>query len=469
MAAKKAAKLFAAGFLAMLLNGLLMSLVAVAAEPAAGPVTFNKDVLPILQQNCQACHRPGQIAPFSLLTYENARPMATAMKNAVMTRKMPPWFADPKHGKFSNDTSLEQSEIDTIVAWADQGAPEGDAKDKPAPVKWPEAGWQIQPDHIVDVPETLVPAHAGNHDSMEWAVAVIPSGFTEDTWVSSIEILPDHREVTHHMCVRFMPHYPDVVYNTFESRRKNIQRDEHGVEVLHGKNEARLPSNVRDAGANEHCYLPGNIVENYSTKNVAKLVPAGTDLAITTHYTPNGKEVLDRPRIGFKLAKAEPQRKWISYALHGLQDRKSFAIPPNDPGWAAPAGIITLMEDAELVWMSPHMHYRGKDMTYTVIYPDGESKIALRVPQYAFEWQMGYELAEPIKLPKNSRIMITGHFDNSPSKPYNPDPNQTVYYGDMSWEEMFTGFIGLIVDKDVDPRKIIREDVPVSAATGGGG
>ena len=446
-----------------------------AAEPAAGPATFNKDVLPILQKNCQTCHRPGQIAPFSLLTYQDARPMAPAMKMAVASRKMPPWNADPKYGKFSNDRSLAQSEIDTIVAWADQGAPEGDAKDKPAPVRWPEAGWQIQPDHIVDVPETLVPAHTEHayHDSLEWTVAVVPSGFTEDTWVSSIEILPDHLGVTHHICVRFMPHYPGVVYNKFETRRKSIQRDEQGIELLEpGKSEARLPSNVRDAGPNEHCYLPGNIVENYGDKNVAKLVPAGTDLAITTHYTPNGAEVLDRPKIGFKLAKKEPERKWISYALHGLQDRKTFVIPPNDPSWPAPPGIITLMDNAELVWMSPHMHFRGKDMTVTVIYPNGESNIALRVPNFRFEWQIGYELAEPIKLPKNSRLMITGHFDNSAGNPDNPDPSQTVYYGDMSWEEMFTGFIGLIVDKDVDPKKLIREDVPVSpensAARGGG-
>ena len=468
-----AARWLAASFLNLLLAGMatLGGLRAMAAEPAANPVTFNKDVLPILQKNCQTCHRPGQIAPFSLLTYQNARPMAQAMKMAVQTRKMPPWNADPKYGNFSNDRSLEQSEIDTIVAWADQGAPEGDAKDRPAPVQWPEAGWQIQPDHVVNVPETLVPAHTEHayHDSLEWTVAVVPTGFAEDTWVTSIEILPDHREVTHHMCVRLMPHRPDVVYNQFEERRKNIQRDEHGNEIPQTKDEARLPSNVRGAGANEHCYLPGNIVEDYGAKNVAKLVPAGMDLAITTHYTPNGTEVVDRPKIGFKLAKEEPKRKWISYAIHGLQDRKTFVIPPHDPSWPAPPGIVTLMEDSELVWMSPHMHVRGKDMTFTVIYPDGESKIALRVPNFRFEWQIGYELAEPIPLPKNSQIMITGHFDNSANNPDNPDPSQTVYYGDMSWEEMFTGFIGLIVDKDVDPKQLIREDVPVSAAGDSGG
>lgn len=443
----------------------------VAAAQDADPVTFNKDVLPVLQKNCQTCHRPGQIAPFSLLTYGDAHPMAQAMKNAVVTRKMPPWNADPKHGRFSNARSLDQHEIDTIVAWVDQGAPEGDAEDKPAPVQWPEEGWQIPPDHIVDVPATVVPAQPEN-DVIEWAVAVVPTGFTEDTWVTSIEILPDHREVTHHMCVRFMPHRPDVIYNTFEARRKNVLRDENGMELPQEMSEARLPSNVRDAGPNEHCYLPGNIVENYADKGAAKLLPAGTDLAITTHYTPNGTEVVDRPKIGFTLAKEPPERKWISYAIHGLQDRKTFAIPAHDSSWPAPPGIITLMDDSELVWMSPHMHVRGKDMTFTVIYPDGESVIPLRVPEFRFEWQIGYELAEPLKLPKNSQILITGHFDNSANNLDNPDPSQTIYYGDMSWEEMFTGFIGLIVDKDVDPSKLIREDVPVSpenssAAAGG--
>lgn len=451
-----------------LLSAVLLLGAAATAAAQTQPVAFYKDVLPILQENCQSCHRPGQIAPFSLLTYADARPMAQAMRHVVQNRIMPPWNADPKHGRFSNDRSISQRDIDTIVAWADQDAPEGDPKDRPAPVGWPEAGWQIQPDHIVDVPATRVPAHP-THDVIEWAVAVVPTGFTEDTWVSSIEILPDHREVTHHMCVRFMPHRPDVVYHTFEERRRNIVRDEHGVEVPQERVEARLPSNVRDAGPNEHCYLPGNIVEDYSAKNVAKLIPAGTDLAITTHYTPNGTEVVDRPKIGFKLAKQEPERKWVSYAIHGLQDRTTFAIPPNDPNWPAPPGVITLMEEAELVWMSPHMHFRGKDMTMTVIYPNGESEIALRVPKYQFEWQIGYELAEPIRLPRYSQIMMTGHFDNSASNPDNPDPNQTVYYGDMSWEEMFTGFIGLILEKEVDPTKVIREDVPVSAASASGG
>ena len=454
----------------LLVAGLLLGMAAGAAEPPVGPVTFNKDVLPVLQKNCQSCHRPGQIAPFSLLTYENARPMAMAMKNAVVTKKMPPWNADPKYGRFSNDRSLQQSEIDTIVAWADQGAPEGEAKDKPAPVRWPEAGWQIQPDVIVDIPETLIPAHT-NHDVIEWAVTVVPSGFTKDTWVTSMEILPDNLEVTHHICFRFMPHRPDDVHNVYEWRR-DVQRDEKGIEIAlpNGQLPPFNRKSVMGAGGNEHCYLPGSRAADYRPKNVGKLIPAGTDIAITTHYTPSGKEFLDRPQIGFTIAKEEPQRKFWNYTIHGLQDRQHFAIPPNDPSWSAPTGIVTLLADTELVWLSPHMHLRGKDMTYTVIYPDGESETVLRVPKYDFMWQIGYELAQPIKLPKNSKIMITGHFDNSAQNRHNPDPNQTVYYGDMNWEEMFSGFIGLILDKDVDPRKIIREDVPESAtATGGGG
>jgi len=454
---------------AALLNGLLMSLPA-APGIAAEPVTFNKDVLPILQKNCQSCHRPGQIAPFSLLTYRDARLRAQLIKYVVSNRVMPPWNADPKFGKFSNARSLEQSEIDTIVAWVDQGGPEGDATDKPAPVQWPEAGWEIKPDHIVNIPETLVPEHT-KHDVIEWAITTVPSGFTKDTWVSSIEILPDNLDVTHHICIRFMPHRDDDVHGVYEWRR-DVQRDDKGVEIAQ-PDGSLTPFNRRSvmgAGGNEHCYLPGSQASDYRPKGVGKLIPANTDIAVTTHYTPNGKEFRDRPQIGFTIAKEPPQKKWFNYTIHGLQDRKNFAIPPHDPSWSAPTGIVTLMVDAELAWMSPHMHLRGKDMTYTVVYPDGTSETVLRVPKFDFNWQMGYELAQPIKLPKNSKIMVTGHFDNSEHNRHNPDPSQTVYYGDMNWEEMFSGFIGLIVDKDVDPRQIIREDVPVSpTATRDGG
>ena len=192
------------------LAALMAGVAALAADVSSSPAsfTFHKDVLPILQKNCQGCHRPGQIAPMSFLTYENVRPWAKAMKAAVVSRKMPPWFADPKYGHFANDRALKQSEIDTIVAWADGGAKEGDAKDAPPPVAWPADGWQIQPDYIVKGPEYDVPAKG----VLEWTNYVVPSGFTKDTWITSLEIKPSALAVTHHICVSFIPHTPEVKY-----------------------------------------------------------------------------------------------------------------------------------------------------------------------------------------------------------------------------------------------------------------
>src|SRR5262245_27002482 len=186
--------------LAILLLGCSVS---VAAQVPSEP-TFNKDVLPILQKNCQTCHRPGQIAPMSFLSYQSVRPWAKAMKTAVASRKMPPWFADPQYGLMQNDPSLEPSEIDTIAKWVDAGAPEGDAKDAPPPVQWPENGWRIRPDIIVNGPEFKVPAKG----IVEWTNIVVPGGFTKDTWITSIE-LRTNPSVTHHICVAFRPHTSD--------------------------------------------------------------------------------------------------------------------------------------------------------------------------------------------------------------------------------------------------------------------
>src|SRR5262249_39086396 len=200
---------------------------AVAAEIASSPVTFNKDVLPILQKNCQTCHRPGQIAPMSLLGYKEARPWAKAMKTAVVSRKMPPWFADPQYGHFLNDHSLSQNDIDTIAKWADTGAAEGNSKDAPPVVKWPE-GWQIQPDVVVQGPAYDVPAHTKN-DVVEWVSVTVPSGFKEDTWITSVQIKPEHPAVTHHICLGFNPHTPDIKY--FDPIWQDKARDEDGSAI----------------------------------------------------------------------------------------------------------------------------------------------------------------------------------------------------------------------------------------------
>ena len=183
-----------------------------ADKKAVANPTFHKDIMPILQANCQVCHRPGQVAPFSLLDYSSTRPWAKAIKTAVVARKMPPWFANPQYGHFNNDRSLSQGEIDTIAAWVDQGAKEGDAKDAPAPIKWPEGGWSSQPDAVVNIPPFEVDAKG----VIEWQSILIPTPFKEDTWVTSVQILPSDYQAVHHMCFEFQKRNPALPLNTYE-------------------------------------------------------------------------------------------------------------------------------------------------------------------------------------------------------------------------------------------------------------
>jgi hypothetical protein len=450
-------------FVAVCLLAAVGCLAADVSSSAAASGTFNRDVLPILQKNCQTCHRPGQIAPMSFLSYDSVRPWAKAIKAAVITRKMPPWFADPRYGHFSNDRGLKQNDIDTIVAWVDGGAKEGDPKDAPPPVAWVKDGWEIQPDYIVKGPEYNVPAKG----IMEWTNVVVPSGFTKDTWITSLEIKPSALPVTHHICVSFIAHSPEVKYGVPVWVDK--QRDESGSALpraggvkneLPGvpgvaKTERELIAARFNPGGVEGCYVPGLQVTDYRVFKAAKLVPANTDIVFQLHYTTIGTAMTDRPEVGFTIAKEAPQRRYISYNTQPSvgTDSTVFRIPPNDGNWASPPAEIFFNEDVQLVWMMPHMHLRGKDMTYNLEYPTGEKQIVLSVPHYDFNWQLGYYT--DIKVPKGSKMMVDAHFDNSPNNKFNPDPNRPVYYGDQTWEEMMAPFFGIVVDVKQDPEKVV--------------
>jgi hypothetical protein len=462
-------------FLRLVALGLLAGLAALAAESKP---TFDKDVLPILQKNCQTCHRPGQVAPMAFLTYEKTRPWAKAMKVAVATRKMPPWFADPQHGPYLNDRSLSQADIDTIGKWADSGATEGDAKDAPALVQWPE-GWAVQPDVIVEGPTTDVPA-TPKSNVVEWITVVMPTGFTKDTWVSSVQIKPEHAEVTHHICIGYVRHDPRVQPGV--AYWSDLDRDQEGAALPdkgptfigggHPKSAAgnatpiALPGgrSIPPAGGAEDCYLPGNIVADYRPLHAAKLIPAGSDISFSLHYTPNGKAVTDHVKVGFTVLKEAPERRYVSLSTTAPTDPKTFAIPPNTPDWQSPPAEATFLQDAELVFMMPHMHFRGKDMTYTLEYPDGTKQVVLSVPRYDFNWQLGYNTS--IHVPKGAKLHVDAHFDNSANNKFNPNPNKTVYYGTMTWEEMMFPFFGVVVDRDADPQKLIK--TPFRFGPGGG-
>lgn len=463
---------------------LLSGTCAMAAEVPS--VTFHKDVLPILQQHCQTCHRPGNIAPMSFLTYQSTRPWAKAMKAAVLSRKMPPWSADPQIGHFSNDPSLKPAELDTISKWADSGAPAGEEKDAPPPIQWSANGWNAQPDMVLKGVPYTVPARPKN-DVVEWMNLTTPTGFTKDMWVTSVEIKPSELGVTHHICISFVPHRPNATYNTLVWVDK--QRDEAGVEVAPADRKFAIPTadgkgiplppRARDnappraVGANNGgdsvggvgigftCYVPGRALSDFRPYNAALLVPAGYDLNWTIHYTPNGTELTDRPEIGLTIAKTEPEHLLIE--SFGGTDPAKFAIPPHDGNYAPAPSEATFLVDAELVWMSPHMHLRGKDMTYKLIFPDGREQVLLNVPHYDFNWQLGYSLDQPIKVPKGSKLIVSGHYDNSVNNKFNPDPTRTVYQGNMTWEEMFAPFFAILVDKSVNPAQALR----IPFATGG--
>lgn len=456
-----------------------------SASVTTNSVTFNKDVLPIIQKNCQGCHRPGQIAPMSLLTYKDARPWAKSMKQAVVAKTMPPWFADPKYGHFLNDRSLKQAEIDAIAKWVDAGAPEGDAKDAPKPVQWPDDGWQIKPDYIVDGPKYDVPAKG----IVEWTWYVVPGGFTKDTWVTSIEVLPSQLAVTHHVCLSYIQHTPEVEYFKPVLPRA-IQRDEVGNEIRTARGQRGGPAGAgqrgdgtgqRGGGAEqrggagvpgggviaaifgrsvgtaliEECYEPGRPPADFRPYNAAKLIPAGTDIAVNVHYTPNGTPVTDHVRIGFTLAKEQPKRRYIAMSTSSPSGPDQFAIPPNNPNWEAPPAVVTFDKDVELVGLMPHMHVRGKAARFDLEYPDGRKETILNVPRYDFNWQLWYDTA--VKIPKGTTMRVYAWYDNSANNKFNPNPNAIVYYGDQTWEEMHFPSYGLVLDDpSTDPRSVIR-------------
>jgi hypothetical protein len=397
--------------------GMILTTAVFGAE---SPVTFNKDVLPILQRDCQTCHRPGEIGPMPLLTYTGTRPWARSIKAAVLSRKMPPWFADPKHGQFANDRSLSPADIKTLVAWADAGAPEGDAKDRPAPVKWVD-GWNIpQPDQVVQMPvDYQVPANG----TVEYTYMIVPTGFTEDKWVQAMEVRPSNRAVVHHA-------------NIYIRRPGSpwLRRYPVGVPFVPDEQKTSSSAGAPLLDENVAGFTPGKQTV-VLTPGEAKLIPAGSDIVFQMHYTPNGKDTRDRTSVGFVFAKTPPEKRVARiYAAN-----TTFTIPPGAADYRVEASV-TLQAESELVSLKPHMHLRGKSMEFRAVYPTGEKEILLIVPNYDFNWQLEFILDKPKVLPKGTRLEVTAAFDNSLNNPWNPDAAKEVRWGDQTWQEMAIGY-----------------------------
>jgi Copper type II ascorbate-dependent monooxygenase, C-terminal domain len=369
---------------------------------SAREVTFSKDVAPIVYRSCAECHRPGEIGPMSLLSYKDVRPWAKSIREKVIKREMPPWHADPNFGKWSNDRSLSQKDIDTITAWVDGGAREGDAKDLPPAPKFVQ-GWSIgTPDVVISVPEQAIPAQG----VVPYQYITVPTNFAEDKWVSAAEIRSTGRSAMHHVIV--------------------FMQDPNGT----GRGEGNLLTGT----------APGEQPTVYR-EGFGKKIAAGTKFVFQLHYTPNGAATKDVTSIGLIFAKSAVKHQVYTRPI--MNNR--LVIPPGAPAHEVKS-TFTFQDDVHVVSFMPHMHLRGKDFVYKAVTPDGKEQTLLNVPKYDFNWQTYYVSTEPLAIAKGTRIDCVAHFDNSAANKYNPDPTREVRWGDQTWEEMMIGWTTFYYD-----------------------
>lgn len=374
-----------------------------------GDVTYSADVSPILRDRCQSCHRPGQVAPFSLLTYEQARRRAAAIREAVADRQMPPWHADPRYGHFANDRSLSARDRAVLLAWVDQGAPAGPPSTGPLPPPYSD-GWTIgAPDLVFEMPAPYaVPAEG----TVNYRRFRVPSGFAEDRWVSAAEARAGDKAVVHHI----------------------------GVYVDDPAHPAAR--NMKPAVA---VYFPGEHASIFP-EGTARRIPTGSTLVFEVHYTPIGVPRTDRSSLGLIFAKGPVRHEAVTKGIPA----RDLVIPAGASSHEVRSST-TFDRGAHLLGMMPHMHLRGKDFRFTAVYPDGRREVLLSVPAYDFGWQSLYRLAEPVALPAGTRLECVAHFDNSAANPANPDPGVAVRWGEQTWDEMMIGYYDY------------RDDAPIAA------
>jgi hypothetical protein len=425
------------GTLAAVLHGFTGSLARTASEET--PPTFYRDVLPILEQHCQSCHRAGGIAPMPFESYEETRPFAAAIRRATQEKTMPPWFADPKVGRFSNDPSLTAAEIGTLVAWAGAKSPAGEAKDVPLPRHWTES-WSIpKPDLVLKMPQAVpLPANG----DIEYTYEIVPTNFKENRWVQTTEVLPERRSNVHHAVVYVRPpesnwlrHAPvGVPFTALTLTDPEDRRGAHWTD-----SDVLL------------VYAPGSSPDAWPDK-MAKFVPAGSDLVFQMHYTANGRAASDQSSIGLIFSKHVPEQRVLTLQL----TNDHFVIPPGAPDYRVEARG-TLPNDAVLLSFLPHMHLRGKRFEYSLFRKmrsaDGKPGYAieplLRV-NYHFHWQMSYRLAEPRFLKAGTELQAVAWYDNSKANPHNPDADAEVHWGEQTYDEMMVGFFDVAVPAGVD-------------------
>jgi len=406
-----------------------------ADTPSAKTPTFSKDVAPIFQEKCQACHRPDSMAPMSLVTFEDTRPWARSIKERVSARQMPPWSIDKTVGiqDFKNDRSLSDAQIDTIVRWIDAGAPQGDPKDMPAPVKWPdEQGWnfakqfgQTEPDLIIH--STPWTQKAGANDT--WWRPVVATGLTEPRWVRAIEIRPSTvkgRKITHHAIARLQQNETDAL----------AQND--------------VDSNGQQQAGTFMEWAVGKQGE-MMRPNSGKLMLPGSTIVWDIHYSNGGEDITDDVELGiyFYPKGQEPKFRQVLH-LMGATNAGGIDIPPNTV--KSTEGFFVLKENARVESFQPHMHLRGKAMQMDAILPSGQVQTLSLVKDFNFNWMTSYLYADDAAplLPKGTIIKVTGWHDNTAANKNNPDPDVWVGGGDRTVDEMAHAWVNVTYLGDED-------------------
>jgi Copper type II ascorbate-dependent monooxygenase, C-terminal domain len=393
--------------------------------------TFYKDVLPILQDHCQVCHRAGGIAPMPFQTYEQTKAYAGAIRLSVQQRTMPPWFAEKNIGKFSNNPSLSDAQIALLAAWAEAQAPAGNPADAPPEKKWADR-WTIpEPDRAITMTDGVkIPADG----EVDYTYEIVPTHFAEGRWVRSSEILPGMPENVHHAVVYVRPpesqwlrHAP--VGEPFTASTLTTEEDRR--DAMWTTSDILL------------VYAPGSTPDNWPG-GMAKYVPAGSDIVFQMHYTTNGKPGTDVTQIGLIFAKQAPKQRVLTLQL----TNDHFVIPPGVPDYRVEARG-TLPNDALLLSFFPHMHLRGKRFDYNIVHKDRSIETLLRV-NYHFHWQMSYRLAEPLPLKAGTELQAVAWFDNSKANMHNPDPDAAVRWGEQTSDEMMVGFFDVAVSLGFD-------------------
>ncbi len=487
-----------------MLRAIIVTTVAVlgltlSAAPgsAQDTPTYNEHVGQLLFDNCASCHRPNQIAPMSLLSYQDARKWARAIKAKVASREMPPWFADPEFGEFSNDVSLSDDEIATIVAWADGGAPEGAGAGPEVP-RFSEAGWSHpsgrDPDFIYEFP-------------IEWQVAAdgespnfnlfTPLPFDEEIRIEATEVRPGNFAATHHIVTRLFnlpegmkvgtgpawPGGPVVDYVLVPD--PDAEERQASAEDEDPEDDEDAEDLDENAGSGFGAYIPG-VGASVARPGQARSIrgDAFDHIVWNLHYQATGKPETARPSVGIWFASEEANTVSRSLSLreYTSQGKQLIAppppsmfgriaaglraqagqglnplldpIPPNEGNWTV-TGIGAFQNDSYIQSLFIHAHLRGKDFTYVLTYPDGREEIMLRVANYSFDWQFSYELAEPIFAPAGSTVKVISRYDNSRANRMNPAPHREVYWSEQSWDDMFLATVEYTV---ADEDKPIAQD-----------